>query len=288
MTTVNSWFIRKRGLAFAVTQASHNVGTAIGAPAIAFLVQEFGWRTASVASAIALWLLVLPTSLMIVGSPEKLGMRPDGAPAPPPGSAPPLPSQDFMVKEALKTKAYWMLALATTLRLFVINTLSIHMVPIFVWKGVSEPEAAIALGMLALLGIPTRILIGITGDRLKKNYVIAGGIVVGIAGLLQLLFVQEQWSVWVFVAVFSIMEGVIPLNWAMIGDFFGRAKFATLRGVMGLIYTWGAVIGPVAAGFIFDETDTYTPVLWGMIGFFVAAAAAFLFLRPPVKAAQPV
>lgn len=288
MTTVNSWFIRKRGLAFAVTQASHNVGTAIGAPAIAFLVQEYGWRTAAVASAFALWLLVLPTSLLIVGSPEKLGMVPDGVPAPRAGTPGFVPApRDFTVREALKTKSYWMLALATTLRLFVINTLSIHMIPIFVWKGVSEPAAAIALGMLAVLGVPTRILIGITGDRLPKNLVIAGGILVGIAGILLLLFVQADWSVWVFVAVFSIMEGVIPLNWAMIGDFFGRAKFATLRGTMGLIYTWGAVVGPVAAGAIFDQTESYAPVLWGMVGLFTAAAAVFVLLRPPVRVEQP-
>lgn len=170
MTTVNSWFIRKRGLAFALTQASHNVGTAIGAPAIAFLVQEYGWRTAAVASAFALWLLVLPTSLLIVGSPEKLGMVPDGVPAPRVGTPGYVPAQrDFTVREALKTKAYWMLALATT-----------------------------------------------------------------------------------------------------------------LRGTMGLIYTWGAVVGPVAAGAIFDQTESYAPVLWGMVAFFMAAATVFILVRPPV------
>lgn len=287
MTTVNSWFIRRRGLAFAVTQASHNLGTAIGAPVIAYLVHEHGWRTASIASAFALWILVLPTSLLIVGSPEKVGMMPDGVPIAKAGTPGAYPTQrDFTVREALKTRAYWLLALATTLRLFVINTLSLHMIPIFVWKGVSEPTAALALGALAVLGVPTRILIGVTGDKLPKNLVVACGILVGIAGILQLLFVQDEWSVWVFVAVFSIMEGVIPLNWAMIGDFFGRAKFATLRGTMGLIYTWGAVIGPVAAGWIFDQTDSYAPVLWGMVGFFALAALAFATLKPPGAAAK--
>lgn len=282
MTTVNSWFIRRRGLAFALTQASHNVGSAVGAPLLAFLVTQFGWRFASIASGVALWVLALPASLMIVGSPEKMGMVPDGAPIAKVGTPGYYPAQrDFTVREAIRSPSYWWLALATTLRLFVINTLSVHTIPLFVWKGVSETEAAIALGSLAFLGIPTRILIGVTGDKVPKNLVVAGGMFIGILGILELLFVQESWSVWVFVVVFAIMEGVIPLNWAMIGDYFGRTKFATLRGIMGLIYTWGAVIGPVAAGAIYDQTESYTPVLWAMIVFFAVGIVVFAMLRPP-------
>ncbi len=282
MTTVNSWFIRRRGLAFALSEASFNLGSAVGAPVIAFLVAEHGWRTTSVISGIALWALVLPVSLLIVGSPERLGLVPDGAPLPQATVAGSRPApRDFTVREALGTASYWILAMATTLRLAVMNTLSVHMIPMFVWKGASEPTAALALGSLGLLGILTRVAIGVTGDKLPKRLVLAGGMVVGLLALLQLQFVQATWSIWVFVVLLAIVQGVIPLNWAMVGDFFGRARFATLRGTMGLIYTWGAVIGPVAAGAVYDQTGSYGPVLWGMVPLFIGGAVCFGSLRPP-------
>ena len=160
-------------------------------------------------------------------------------------------------------------------------TLSVHMIPVLVWKGATETEAAWAYGVESFLGIITRILIGAWGDWLPKNLVVAGGMLVGIVGLLELLLIGDSWSIWVCVVTFSVMDGVIPLNWAIVGDYFGRAKFATLRGNMGLIYTWGAIIGPVAAGASFDSSESYAATLWAMIGFFGAGAVVFAFLRPP-------
>ena len=289
MSTVNSWFIRRRGLAFALTEASFNLGSAIGAPIVAFLVTEYGWRHTSIISALALWALVLPASVLLVATPEQVGLAPDGATppqSPGPGTYP--VQRDFTLREALGTASYWVLALATTLRLAVNNTLSVHMIPVFVWKGIPEPVAALALGSLAFLGVLTRVLIGFTGDKLPKNLVVAGGMVVGFLGLLELQFVEASWSVWVFVTLFAITQGVVPLNWAMIGDFFGRARFATLRGTMGLVYTWGAVIGPVAAGAVFDQTGSYAPVLWSLMILVAAGALCFGLLRPPTRRPVPL
>ncbi len=48
---------------------------------------------------------------------------------------------------------------------------------------------------------------------------------------------------------------------------------------MALFYTWGGVIGPVAAGAIFDKWQTYEPLLWSLVGVFLVAGGFFASLN---------
>lgn len=73
----------------------------------------------------------------------------------------------------------------------------------------------------------------------------------------------------------------MPITWAAVGDFFGRKSFGTIRGNMNLFYTWGSVLGPVAAGAVYDRTESYAAVFWGMATLLMIAAALTAFLIKP-------
>ena len=62
---------------------------------------------------------------------------------------------------------------------------------------------------------------------------------------------------------------------------FGRKSFATIRGMMAPLYNSVLMVGPVAAGFVFDWTGTYTPVLIAGGVLMLAAAVVFLRLEAP-------
>ena len=65
---------------------------------------------------------------------------------------------------------------------------------------------------------------------------------------------------------------------AVIADFFGPKRFASIRGIMNPISVLGGVIGPVLTGFMFDSYESYrlifallAPVsLVGSVAIFVA------------------
>lgn len=282
ITAVNSWFVRRRGFAMSVTLSAFSLGGAILAPFLSFLVQQFSWRTASVVAGLAIWALVVPASLGLKRSPESMGLAADGDPLPTlehPASY--AAGRDFTLGQALRTSSYWWLVFATTLRLAVVNVISVHFVPLMVWKGTSEPTAALLLSAMAFLSIPARIGLGWAGDKAPKYYIIAMGMFLGVASFVLLQFAQGIWQLWAFVVLFAIVEGVNPLNWALVGDFFGRTRFATLRGVMGLVYTLGTVVAPVATGLLYDETGSYTLVLGALAVIYGLGAAAFALLRAP-------
>ncbi|SVC19992.1 uncharacterized protein METZ01_LOCUS272846, partial [marine metagenome] len=287
MAVVNNWFIRRKGLAMAVSIAAYSLGGSIIAPLLAFGIHHLGWRTTMALSGIMLAAVVVPFAQLLRSSPEALGLNPDG-------DSPrikseldnvelePLPSSvDFTVSEALRTKSYWLLAIGTMLRTGTLGTLIVHFVPIMVWKGNSEQSAAVMLGIMAFLSIPMRIGIGWLGDRWSRSKMLAAGMALGAFSLMILQTANSLIQVWLFISVFSVVEGLSALNWALVGDYFGRKRFATLRGILSLVYSWGMIVMPIVAGAIFDRTSSYNNVIWIFIGMYICGTVLFLVIQRP-------
>lgn len=287
MSVVNNWFIRRKGLAMAISIAAHSLGGAIISPILAFAIYHMGWRITIALSGILLAAFVVPFAQLLRPSPEAMGLLPDGdkkelsSTETATSKTNVKESLEFTVKQALRTDTYWMLAFGTMLRTGTLGTLIVHFIPIMVWKGNSEQGAAMMLGVMAFLSIPMRIGIGWLGDRWSRSRMLSGGMVLGAISLLVLQGSSDLWQIWVFICVFSVVEGLSALNWALVGDYFGRKRFATLRGILSLIYSWGMIIMPLVAGRIYDQTESYRMAIWIFIGMYVVGALLFILMRRP-------
>ena len=284
---ITKWFIRYRGLGLSILAASMCVGGIVMAPLLSYLILSFGWRTGVVIAGVIILSIALPAALPIRNSPEVLNLSPDGRPH---GEGHPGNSKkegrqiadvDFTVRGALKTAHYWMLMASITMRLLVTVALNIHFVPILVWKGMNEATAAYLVSLLAFCTIFTTLLFGWMGDRLSKPLLCSAGIVPLILTLVGLNLSTESSILYSLPIGLAFTMATMPLNWALIGDFFGRRIYATLRGIMGLFYGIGTFLSPIYAGWIFDLTGSYTIALLTFAVVLGIAATIFALLRPP-------
>ncbi len=284
---VTKWFIRRRGLGLSILGASMCVGGMIMAPLLSYLILTFGWRTGAVIAGLIILFVALPSALPIHRSPEVLGLSPDGRspreekPAASKEEQSRLADVDFTVREALKTAHYWLLLASITLRLVVTVALNTHFIPILVWKGMAESRAAYLVSLFAFCTIFTNLLMGWLGDRLSKPLLCTAGIVPTILALVALILSEENFVLYLLPIGLSITMGTMPLNWAIIGDFFGRRSYATLRGIMGIFYGVATFGSPIYAGWIFDLTGSYTITLLTFAVVLILAAIFFALLRPP-------
>ncbi len=233
MAAANSWFVRKRGLATGILSASFGLGGAILPPVLSLGIQNFGWRTTALLCGLVVLGILLPSSLVFRRSPESMGLLPDGdstkADVQPALTSAPMQA-DFTVGEALRTPTFWILTIAICLRIAAFMGMTVHFVPIMVWKGTSEATGAILLGAVALFTMPLRILLGWSGDRISRTGVIAAGCAIGVAAMFLLLHAKPGWQLWAFVVLFTFPESIGPLGWSLIADFYGRRRFATIGG----------------------------------------------------------
>lgn len=289
MVIANTWFTRMRTLAMSMITASVSVGGFLFTPLLAAAVAHWGWRRAAFGNGVVFLLLGLPMALLVQRSPESMGLQPDGDMA---ETTPVMKraehsnstaQQSFSLSEAMHTSSFWFLTIGTALRVIVLTAVTVHYIPILVWKGLSQTEAAFLLGVQAFLGIPITLSFGWLADRVNKPRLMAVCMLFAMLSLVFLIFAQKEWQIWFFLPLYSLVESTFPVNWSMVGEFFGRASFAKIRGSMVFIQAWGAVAGPVVAGAIYDHTQSYSYLLCGLIGVLFIVSALYAMVVEPSK-----
>ena len=285
MVLINTWFIRHRGRAITISSAAFGMGGVLIAPVLSIIVQAWGWRWGAAIAGILFLMIGIPLSSTIRRSPESMGLLPDGdEPAghgPAAGGAAPTSKAevDVTVAEALRSFAFWGSVIAAGIRNGSYHAIAVHFVPLMVWKGLSQSEAALLLSAYAFLGMAATLVLGWFADNANKPRLTAAILFAAAAAMLLPIFIDSLWALCLFTIFFAAVETTFPLGWAVVGDLFGRKHYARIRGYMTLFYTWGGVIGPVFAGAIFDRWGTYEPLLWSLIGVFVLAGLFFASLN---------
>ena len=283
MVLINTWFIRYRARAITISSAAFGLGGVLVAPVLSVIVQAWGWRWGAAIGGLLFLVVGIPLCLTIRRSPESMGLLPDGdePAAPEPGKAgPTIKSEvEVTVAEALRSFAFWGSVLAAGIRNASYHAISVHFVPLMVWKGFSQPQAALLLSVFAFLGMASTLILGWLADKANKPRMTAF-ILFAAAGAMFLPIVGSSlWSLCLFTIVFAAVEATFPLGWAVVGDLFGRKHYAKIRGYMTLFYTWGGVLGPVIAGAIFDRWKTYEPLLWSLVVMFIVGGLFFASLN---------
>lgn len=288
MVIANTWFIRKRTMAMALISGSIGIGGFVFTPLLSAAVHTWGWRPAAFSCGLIFLVIGLPLALFVRRSPESMGLCPDGDPP----LASPAKAQhgtnsaahqevNFTLAAALRTSPFWLLTIATGIRVVVLSAVNVHYVPIMVWKGFSEQRAAFFLAAQAFMSLPSHLFFGWMADRVNKPRLMAGCMLLAMSAVLVLIYVESEWSILLFIALFSVVESTFPVNWSTVGEFFGRQNFAKIRGSMSFIQTWGSVIGPVVAGAIYDTTQSYALLLWSTIGLLCVASCFYAMVTKP-------
>jgi MFS family permease len=284
MTLINSWFIRKRSRAITLSAAAFGFGGVVVAPLLSLVVQTWGWRWGAAIAGLSFLLLGLPLCSSIRRSPESMGLLPDGDEAVAPageGGATHRPRRaevDVTLAQALRSFAFWGSVLAAAVRNASYHAISVHFIPLMVWKGLSQQQAALLLSAFAFLGMVSTLFFGWLADQTNKPRMCAAILFTAAGAMLLPIFNSSFWLLALFTLLFSAVEVTYSVGWAIVGDLFGRKHFAKIRGYMGLFYTWGGVVGPVVAGVVFDRWQTYEPLLWLLIMVFTIAALFFASL----------
>jgi MFS family permease len=135
---------------------------------------------------------------------------------------------------------------------------------------------------MTLLSLIGRLGMGQLADVWEKQRVMA--ISFAVVGISLLLFatVHEPWQMLYALPVFAFgFGGIIPVRPAFQAEYFGLKAFGAIQGIVFTIAMLGSLAGPVFAGYVYDETESYR------LAFIVLAAAALLAVPLILGARKP-
>ena len=204
----------------ALVSCSIGVGGALLAPVLAYVVHYYGWRWGMVLAGAVFLGLGTPLAAVVRRSPEDMGLAPDGDIPSRPTQEPGQPAEsgaapaeaDIGIWEAVRGAPFWLLVVSTLFRVLGLSTVIAHFVQIMVWKGVGELAASWFLSVFAALSLPTHLVVGWLADRHDKARLMAVCMVVAAGGLLLLTYAQNTLLLWLFLPLFSLVEGRVSGN----------------------------------------------------------------------------
>ena len=270
------WFERRRATAMALMQEGMSLGGLL-VPAVTLAIVDFGWRDVIAASGAAFIIVGIPVSTIFRRSPAKddNASADDGARLHP---------QDYGTRDALRTRAFWLLSIGHSSAMLVVAALTVHLVVFLVdARGYSLAFTGFVIGLMTLsLGVG-QLVGGLLGDRFPKRWV-ASGAMIGHAGALGFLLGAAAGPALVY--AFAVTHGLAwgirgPQMHSLRADYFGTRSFAQIMGWSVPVLTVGQVLGPLLVGVVRDATGSYE---WGLLLIAAGAtlgAVAFAFARPP-------
>jgi MFS family permease len=194
------------------------------------------------------------------------------------------------VKEALKTRAFWHIAIAFTLQTAGSSALLLHIMPYLASLGVERSTASMIVMFISIVSIPSRFVFGWLCDIFRKSYVISASMVLTSIGLF-LFSIIEANSIWLiagFVIVYgSVVGAYISLRPPIIREYFGTKKFGTILGLGSIPFTIGVIATPPLAGWVFDTRGVYDPIWLIFSGVSILGAILMLTIPQASKKFNP-
>ena len=293
-TAVSNWFIRRRPVALAIFGAVQGIGLTLLPLIAAVLINQWEWRVSWMAlGAFTLATGVAPALLLMARRPEDMGLEADAGP---PDAAGPAPSQvatdaqgggsgwnetNYTVGEALRTRAFWILAFFSMVGFMVQAGVSLHQVAHYIGQDVPNYLAALTASSFAFGQIPGGLFWATFGRRLPVRVMLSLSALIVALGAFGAGY--SDTLAWGIAAAFGLGVGVgglhtlLRLAWA---DYYGRQHLGSIRGLTLPAQIGGQAIGPVVAGFMFDATGGYRAP-FAIFGATVSLAALLVLAATP-------
>lgn len=276
-STVTIWFERKRSTAVLIITIFAGFASTIFLPLTAWLVDLNGWRDALVTLAAILAILtIMPHLLVLRSRPEAMGLLPDGGNRSSHAQTT-RPIANLTLRDALRDRAFWWLAIAFSLETFSMIAVAVHLIPYLTERGDGARFAATVTGLIGAAQVLARVVATLFGNRVSEVQMTA--LVFGLQAIAIAVLLQWQSTAGVLVAVLLLGAGrgvVTLMRAALVARFYGRTHFGVINGTLALFLTGSRALAPVGAGLTYVAFGGYVPVLWAMAAFSALAALAML------------
>jgi len=278
MSAVANWFRRRISIATGIMICGYGFGGLL-VPVIVRLTDMHGWRTAMGILAMAMIAICMPLSLLVRHKPGQYGYLPDGEVS---GAALAdkgcVPAQtlevDVTAKQALRSSAFWHIALALTCQSMTLSAVITHVMPYLSSIGIARATSSLVASAIPLASIGGRLGFGWLGDKLDRTRVTAGAFALLSLGLL-FFACASTGAAWLLVPFFVLFGigygGNNTLRASLIRGFFGIGNFGTIHGFMIAIMMLGNITGPLLAGHVFDNWGSYKSIWFVFAGLAVGA-----------------
>lgn len=267
----------RRGMAFGIVTAGGSLGQFLVVPGAQLLLGELGYRMALIVLA-GLVALAAVMAIGVAGKPH--GATDNG----------PLQSAGEALREAAGQRSFWLLTAGFFVCGFHIAFIATHFPAYLVDQGIAPSIGASALALIGLFNIFGSWFFGMSADRYRKHYMLAG--LYAARGLVFVAFLAlplTSVTALAFAAGIGFLWlGTVPLTNGLVSQIFGVRHLSMLGGIAFLSHQVGSFFGAWASGYLFDLLGSYDAAWTASIALALMAAIVHLPIRDAPLVRRPL
>jgi MFS family permease len=272
VSTVARWFAKRRNLMTGIVLTGVSIGTLIAAPVANRLISAYDWRVSYIIVGGIVLVVVVLVAQLLRRDPTQVKQRPYGESE---GEKQEVSeTHPLSLREAVHTRQFWLASGMFFCFGFCFYTIMTHIALHAIDLRISPITAANILATIGGLSIAGRLVLGSAADRFGNRQVFIIGFILMAAALFWLVPAKEVWALYLFVVVFGFaLGGCATSESPLVAGLFGLRSHGLILGVINCIgFTFGAAVGPLMAGHIFDINNSY------QLAFIVCAAMSVVGL----------
>jgi MFS family permease len=244
-------------------------------PLTQILVSALGWRHAILVLGLLNFVICVPLhALLLPASPGRRSAADPAVSAAHPVRQPPL------LRDIIRTGAFWMLAVAFTGNMLAFSALSVHLIPLLHEKGFSPGEAVWLAALVGPMQVTGRLAEFTIGARMRITQIAVIALAMLPAAMISLGIAGSTWGlVLLSVVLYGASNGIMTIVRGTIpAEIFGRERYAAVNGALSAPVITSRALGPLVASVIWSASGGYDAVLWALAVFGLFSLLSFFLV----------
>ncbi|HEU0121259.1 MAG TPA: MFS transporter [Bryobacteraceae bacterium] len=275
LALVGKWFARRLQLAMGIFALLVAMGFIAAFPAVGASVLASGWRTAWLGVGAGVLLLAPLAWFLVRDSPaaaEDAIESFDGQIA------------SFTLAEALRTPAFWLFALSSSLFGLVYSGIALFNQSILELRGFPAETYHRTLVVSTMVGLLANFAAGWLGQRWPMQRLTGIGMAVLSLSLLVLPLVRAAWHVDMYAAAMGAAGGIVTVVFFTVwGKLFGRTHLGRIQGCAQAATVVASAIGPLLLAETLAQTGSYDLLFWGLAALVAVLGIGAWLVPSPVQ-----
>ena len=278
LALVGKWFARRLNYAMGVYSLLVGVGFIIAFPSVGEAVLKFGWRSAWGGIGWFLVLVLTPVAWILVrNSPEKGAVQRES-----------FLLSDLTMSEALRSPAFWVFALSSSVFGLVYSGISLFNQSILEQRGFDATVFHTVLAVSTMVGLLANFGGGWLATRWTIQRVSGLGMAVLAVALVALPLVRTYTHVMLYGIAMGAAGGVVTVVFFSVwGQAFGRTHLGRIQGCAQMMTVFASAVGPLMLAETLRQTGSYDLMFNGLAVIVVLLGVASWHVPLPSREAIP-
>jgi MFS family permease len=282
---VSSWYGASRALALAVVLSiSPQVGQALVAPFVRWMIETYDWRVAYlVIAGIMVAFGAVPAAFLLKTRPRRQGTESTSSDLPTPGGVSPAeaggrqpgPEDGLRSRQVYASRLFWMLTAADCMAIAAIIGIQTHLVSWLGGERAISPDITTALvSAIAIAGIVSVVAWGFLADHVLSSRILVLFYSCAPVGITLLILSGGNFAGLIIGVVLlgCGLSAVTMLLPYLVTRFFGMRATAEVYGVSLALNVLAIGTGPLLISWLYESTGSYALPTW------IAAGATLVSL----------